>query len=118
MASAMAPDAGPWLCGDAERSDQALCGTADAMLEVEDDGYACGDAVLSGPTSCEEIDWVRRACSWFLGLLRFEEDAELTAADAGVTVIATVVCTTGDDVSDVSVVVGVVEEGEALGIPF
>ena len=42
IASAMAPEDGPKLCGDGECSDQALCGTADAMLDGDGDGYVWG----------------------------------------------------------------------------
>ena len=62
---------------------------------------------------------VLSALSWFLGLLRFDvEDAALTAADAGVTVIATDVLTIGSGVSGVGVVVGAAEGFGGLGVPF
>ena len=53
-----------------------------------------------------------------MGLLRFDDDAELTAADAGVTVIATDVLTIGEDVPGIGAVVGRTEGLEGLGVPF
>lgn len=116
IASAIAPCGGTRLCGDGERSDQSRSGIADAILDGDGDGYVLGETAFS-KESCCDIACVFR-CSWLAGLPRIEEDAALTAADAGVTVIATEVLTTGDGWSVDVVVLSVDMLLGALGAPF
>ena len=86
------------------------------MVDGDGEGYVYGDMVAS--RSCEEIDCVLRACSWFIGLLRFDDDAALTAPDAGVTVIATEVLTAGQGVSGAVAAFETEYEVGGLGVPF
>lgn len=58
---------------------------------------------------------VLRDCSWVAGLLRAEEAA--LAAEAGVTVIATVVSSVGERTSLVAEALGVEAGPDAAGLP-
>lgn len=119
MASAIACVRGTRLCGDGERSDQARSGTADATLDGDGDGHVWADTIVSGGSSLWPIVVCVFRCNWLKEvLLRVDEDAALTAADAGVTVIATDVLT---NVAGRSACVVVLEVEEGLGgldIPF
>ena len=65
------------------------------------------------------IACVCRACKWFIGLDLVEEDeAALTAADAGVTVIATEVLTGGVDIFGLVCSFVVAEDLIGVGTPF
>ena len=111
----MALGAGVRVCGDGEgdRSEKERSDTADAVFSGEGEGHVLDDSVCS--RSCDDIDCVWRAGSAVIGLLRLEDDdAALTAADAGVTVIATDVVTAGSG----SLLVGVEGGSAGMCVPY